>query len=87
MFHHAVSSTPIPVFTTANHADKKGTPEVPIVPEVSFEEKEIQKELIKIDFDKQTVSARALYAFFELGERFSKWWRRMVFYGLGPSND
>jgi anti-repressor protein len=47
----------------------------------------LQAEIIKVNFDKQTVSARVLYAFFELGERFSKWWRRMVLYGLEKNVD
>jgi phage anti-repressor protein len=41
-----------------------------------------QNELIKIDFDKQRVSARTLYHFFESAERFSKWCKRMFSYGL-----
>jgi AntA/AntB antirepressor len=44
--------------------------------------KSIQNELIKIDFDKQTVSARALHDFLDITERFSKWFKRMISYGL-----
>jgi phage anti-repressor protein len=49
--------------------------------------KSIQNELIKIDFDKQTVSARALHDFLESTDRFSKWWTRMVSYGLEENVD
>jgi anti-repressor protein len=59
----------------------------PQLPEVSFEGNNIPNELIKNDFDKQTVSARALYDFLELAERFSKWWQRMVLYGLEENVD
>jgi phage anti-repressor protein len=92
MFNDAMSSTSIPVFTTANDATKNDTPKVPEVPftkvpEVSFDGNHIQNELIKIDFDKQTVSARALYEFFELEERFSIWCKRMFSYGLVENVD
>jgi phage anti-repressor protein len=99
LFNDALSSTPIPVFTTANDAAQNDTPEsftkvpeVPTerftkVPEVSFDGNHIQNELIKIDFDKQTVSARALYEFFELEERFSIWCKRMFSYGLVENVD
>jgi phage anti-repressor protein len=79
-----MSSTPIPVFTTANDSTKNESSNL------SLKEPDgnsIQTELIKIDFDKQTVSARVLYAFFEIGERFSKWWQRMVLYGLEKNVD
>jgi hypothetical protein len=99
MFNDAMSSTPIPVFTNVNDAAKNETserftkvPEVPKerftkVPEVSFEGNQIKNELIKIDFDKQMVSARALYEFLELAERFSKWFKRMISYGLVENVD
>jgi phage anti-repressor protein len=88
MFNDAVSSTPIPVFTNASDATKNDTPETfTKVPEVSFDENHIQSELIKIDFDKQTVSARALYDFLESAERFSKWFKRMISYGLVENSD
>jgi phage anti-repressor protein len=83
MFHDAMSSTPIPVFTNATDAAKNALS----VPEVSFDANQITNELIKIDFDKQTVSARALYEFFELAERFSAWWQRMISYGLTENID
>jgi phage anti-repressor protein len=47
----------------------------------------LQAEIIKIDFDKQTVSARALYDFLDLTERFSKWFQRMISYGLVENDD
>jgi AntA/AntB antirepressor len=94
MFNGAMSSTPIPVFTNANDAAKNDTserftkvPEVPKekftkVPEVSLDGNQIKNELIKVNLENQTVSARALYAFFELAERFSVWCKRMFSYGL-----
>jgi phage anti-repressor protein len=86
MFHDALSSTPIPVFTNANDAapndPSEPIPSVTDVPEVFFDANQITNELIKIDFDKQTVSARALYDFLDLTERFSKWFKRMISYGL-----
>jgi phage anti-repressor protein len=51
------------------------------------DDKLYQNELIKIDFDKQIVSARALYNFLELVERFSKWCKRMFSYGLVENVD
>jgi phage anti-repressor protein len=81
MFNDAMSSTPIPVFTTATDADKNA-PSVPEVSEVSFDANQIKNELIKIDFDKQTVSARALYEFLVPTERFNFWCKRMFSYGL-----
>jgi phage anti-repressor protein len=99
MFNDAMSSTPIPVFTTVSDAAKNDTserftkvPEVPNerftkVPEVSFEGNQVKNQLIKVDFDKQTVSARALYDFLGLAERFSKWFKRMISYGLVENID
>jgi hypothetical protein len=84
MFHDATSSTPIPVFTTANNSTKNESSNLlQNVPDGNS----IQKELIKIDFDKQTVSARALYDFLELAERFSKWFQRMISYVLVENVD
>ena len=84
MFNDAMSSTLIPVFTTATDADKNASsvPEVSEVSEVSFDANQITNELIKIDFDKQTVSARALYEFLVPTERFNFWCKRMFSYGL-----
>jgi phage anti-repressor protein len=99
MFNDAMSSTPIPVFTTVNDAAKNDTsdqftkvPEVPEeqftkVPEVSLDGNQVKNELIKIDFDKQTVSARALYGFFAPTERFYPWFKRMFSYGLTENID
>jgi phage anti-repressor protein len=86
MFHDGTSSTPIPVFTTANNAEKNSTPETK-VPEVSSDGNNIPNELIKVDFDKQTVSARALYDFFAPTERFYPWFKRMFSYGLTENID
>ena len=86
MFNDAMSSTPIPVFTNANDAAKnehaEQFPSVSDVPDVYFGANQITNELIKIDFDKQTVSARALYGFFAPTERFYPWFKRMFSYGL-----
>ena len=84
MLHDATPSTPIPVFTSFNEVNKNDSSNLlQIVPDGNS----IQKELIKNDFDKQTVSARALYHFFGLAERFSAWWTRMVSYGLEDTVD
>ncbi len=84
MFHDAVSSTPIPVFTSFNEVNKNDSSNLlQNVPDGNS----IQNELIKIDFDKQLVSARALYNFLELAERFSKWCKRMFSYGLVENVD
>ena len=111
MFHDAMSSTPIPVFTTTNEVDKNdlqnplqkvtdnftgvptGTPVknqnetedftgVPNGTSVKF-----QVEIIKVNFDNQTVSARALYEFFAPAERFHFWCKRMFSYGLVENVD
>jgi phage anti-repressor protein len=91
MFNDAMSSTPIPVFINANDAAQneplEQIPSVTDMPEVSFDANQITNELIKIDFDKQTVSARALYQFLESTDRFSKWWQRMISYGLTENID
>jgi anti-repressor protein len=86
MFNDAMSSTPNPVFTNATDAAKNAL-SVPEVPEVSFDANQITTELIKIDFDKQTVSARALFEYFAPGERFYKWCKRMFSYGLVENVD
>lgn len=47
-------------------------------------------ELIKINYsnnNEQVVSARDLYDFLELSERFSKWWDRMIGYGFTDGVD
>jgi phage anti-repressor protein len=91
MFNDAMSSTPIPVFNNANDAAQNDPsepfPSVTDVPEVSFDANQITNELIKIDFDKQTVSARALYGFFAPTERFYPWFKRMFSYGLTENID
>jgi phage anti-repressor protein len=84
MFHDAMSSTPIPVFTSINEGTKN---ESPNLLQKETEDNPIQNELIRIDFDKQTVSARALYNFFGLAERFSVWCARMFSYGLEENVD
>ena len=93
MFHDDMSSTPIPVFTTANEVDKNDlqnplqnvTEEFTSVPNGT--PVKLQAEIIKVDFDKQTVSARALYEFFAPAERFHFWCKRMFSYGLVENVD
>jgi phage anti-repressor protein len=87
MFHDATSSTPIPVFTTNEETKnesqnllQKKTDDFTSVPNGTPVKS--QNELIKIDFDKQTVSARALYEFLAPTERFNFWCKRMFSYGL-----
>jgi phage anti-repressor protein len=72
--------TPVPVNEDNENESKNRSQKEP-------DYKSIQNELIKIDFDKQTVSARALHDFFESTDRFSKWWTRMVSYGLEENVD
>jgi phage anti-repressor protein len=79
MFHDATSSTPIPAFTPINEGTKN---ESQNLLQNETDDNFRQNELIKIDFEKQTVSARALYDFLDLTERFSKWFKRMISYGL-----
>jgi phage anti-repressor protein len=49
--------------------------------------KSIQNELIKVDFDNKTVSARALYEFLGRKERFSKWCKRYFSRGFVENVD
>jgi phage anti-repressor protein len=72
--------TPVPVNGDNENESKNRSQKEP-------DYKSIQNELIKIDFDKQTVSARALHDFLESTDRFSKWWTRMVSYGLEENVD
>lgn len=44
-------------------------------------------ELITVNFDTQTVSARELYAELEVTDRFSRWFERMTAYGFTENND
>jgi phage anti-repressor protein len=55
--------------------------------EVSLDGTNMQNELIKINLENQTVSARVLYDFLEPTERFNFWFKRMVSYGLVESID
>jgi phage anti-repressor protein len=84
MFNDALSSTPIPVFTPINEGTKN---ESKNLLQNETDDNFRQNELIKVDFDKQTVSARALYVFLESTDRFSKWWQRMISYGLTENID
>jgi phage anti-repressor protein len=82
MFHDATPSTPIPFFIPINEGTKNESQNL-----LQKNGNSIQTELIKVDFDKQTVSARALYNFFGLAERFSVWCARMFSYGLEENVD
>lgn len=44
-------------------------------------------EIIKVDFDKQTVSARELHERLEIGTRFNDWFPRMCDYGFLEGTD
>jgi phage anti-repressor protein len=86
MFNDAVSSTPIPIFST-NEGTKNESQNLLQNKTDVTEGDTTQNELIKVNFDKQTVSARALYTFLDLTERFSKWFKRMISYGLVENID
>lgn len=45
------------------------------------------KEIISVNFDTQTVSARELYAELEVTDRFSRWFERMTAYGFTENED
>lgn len=44
-------------------------------------------ELIKVDFEKQTIYARELYKELEVTDRFSRWFDRMIAYGFVSGED
>ena len=44
-------------------------------------------ELIKVDFEKQTISARELHESLKIGTRFNDWFPRMVEYGFIEGSD
>lgn len=44
-------------------------------------------EIIKVDFDKQTVSARELHEKLNIGTRFNDWFQRMRDYGFSEGTD
>lgn len=44
-------------------------------------------EIITVNFDTQTVSARDLYAEMEVTDRFSRWFERMLAYGFTENED
>lgn len=44
-------------------------------------------ELVKVDFDTQTVSARELHEQLHIGTEFAKWFSRMCEYGFSVGND
>ena len=45
------------------------------------------QEVLNVDFEKQTVSARELYSELEVTDRFSRWFERMVAYGFVENED
>jgi phage anti-repressor protein len=93
MFRDATSSRPISVFTTTNEGAKNESqnPLQAVTEDLTGVGKPtpviFQNEIIKVDFDKQTVSARALYEFFAPAERFHFWCKRMFSYGLVENVD
>ena len=90
MFTDATSSTPIPVFTPLNEEtknDSKNSLQNVTAEKDCTGSNLFQNELIKVDFDKQTVSARALYAFFAPTERFYPWCTRYFSFGLTANVD
>lgn len=44
-------------------------------------------EILKVDFDTQTVSARELHEQLKIGTRFNDWFPRMTEYGFSEGND
>jgi phage anti-repressor protein len=80
MFNDGMPSSPVSVFTNANDADKNEKSEMSSA-------NQIQNELIKVDFDNKTVSARALYTFLERSERFSSWCKRYFSRGFAENVD
>lgn len=79
MFHDAMSSTPIPVFTNTTDADAQVNSKV-------SDDNHIQ-ELIKINWENQTLSARALHKFLVRQERFSSWCKRYLTHGFVENVD
>ena len=45
------------------------------------------EELIKVNKENNTVSARELHKFLEIGTRFDKWFIRMCEYGFNENDD
>lgn len=45
------------------------------------------EELIKVNKENNTVSARELHKFLEIGTRFDKWFGRMCEYGFDENSD
>lgn len=45
------------------------------------------EELIKVNRENNTVSARELHEFLEIGTRFDKWFERMISYGFEENSD
>jgi phage anti-repressor protein len=80
MFNDGMPSSPVPVFTNANDADKNNKSEM-------SDATDIQNELIKVDFDNKTVSARALHNFLASKERFHFWCKRYFSRGFVENVD
>ena len=47
----------------------------------------MQNEIVKVNFDTQTVSARELHEQLHIGTEFAKWFSRMCEYGFSTGND
>jgi phage anti-repressor protein len=84
MFNDGVPPSPMPVFTNANDAVKNDPSE--IISKVS-DANGIQNELIQVDFDNKTVSARALHNFLASKERFHFWCKRYFSRGFVENVD
>jgi phage anti-repressor protein len=87
MFNDGVPPSPMPVFINANDAVKNDPSEIISKVSTVSDANGIQNELIKVDFDNKTVSARALYEFLGRTERFSTWCKRYFSRGFVESVD
>jgi phage anti-repressor protein len=73
MFRDATSSTTIPILSTTKVGDKNDSPVIlKGVPDGYIP----QNEIFPINWENRTVSARALYDFLGMTERFSNWCKR-----------
>lgn len=52
-----------------------------------MQERRFMNELVKVNFDTQTVSARELHEQLHIGTEFAKWFSRMCEYGFSTGND
>jgi phage anti-repressor protein len=84
MFRDAMSSTTIPILSTTKEGDKNDSPVIlKGVPDGYIPKNEI----FPINWENRTVSARALYDFLGVVERFSKWCKRYFAHGFVENVD